>query len=490
MKKVIYIIAVAVLSASACITAYAQQSNLRTAYFLDGYTYRYKFNPSFAPERGFFSLPAIGNVSVGAESNLGLGNFYFPTSDGKLTTFFDNAVSDEQFMSGVRKKNMLNINVNDNILAFGFRTGESFHTVDVAMRVSARANIPQELFHFAKVGTAGGNNSWIVKNLGVRADTYAEIAYGYSRPIGENLRVGGRAKFLIGLARAEVMVDQIDLAVGSEQWQAKAAGHADLSGPISIGTKDGSNVTDYGSIVVPEQFNEITGGMNSYGFALDLGASYDFLDYFTASLSLLDVGFISWSNTTSAIAASKPWTFDGFGKIETDGSSDIGEDLSNIGDDLLSMIQLEKTAEGKKMSKGLTATLHAGIEARMPFYERLAFGLLATQRFDGPFSWTEARVSANLAPVNCISLAASYAVSNFGNSVGAVLNFHFPGLNLYVGTDSFLPLTNLASNYIPVSAANTNLSLGLNITFGKAHGIYHDMTRAKRAAKKAGAVVE
>ena len=87
MKKLLYIIAVTVLSAASYVNAHAQQSNLRTAYFLDGYTYRYRFNPSFAPERGFFAIPALGNIGIGAESNLGLSNFYFPTGNGSLNTF-------------------------------------------------------------------------------------------------------------------------------------------------------------------------------------------------------------------------------------------------------------------------------------------------------------------------------------------------------------------------------------------------------------------
>lgn len=51
MKKIHIILGImAVLAASA--SAYAQQ-NLRSGYFLDGYTYRYKFNPAFQGERGY-----------------------------------------------------------------------------------------------------------------------------------------------------------------------------------------------------------------------------------------------------------------------------------------------------------------------------------------------------------------------------------------------------------------------------------------------------
>ena len=131
------------------------------------------------------------------------------------------------------------------------------------------------------------------------------------------------------------------------------------------------------------------------------------------------------------------------------------------------LLKLKKTAEGIAKSNMLSATIHAGIEARMPFYERLTFGLLGTQRIDGIHSWTEGRLIMNLAPINCFSIAGSYAISDFGNSFGAVMNIHLPGFNLYAGLDSFLPLLT-SKEHLPVGSLNTNLTLGLTFTFGKA----------------------
>ena len=43
----------------------AQQNNTRTAYFLDNYTYGYRFNPAFHSDRNFVSIPVLGNISLG-----------------------------------------------------------------------------------------------------------------------------------------------------------------------------------------------------------------------------------------------------------------------------------------------------------------------------------------------------------------------------------------------------------------------------------------
>jgi hypothetical protein len=138
------------------------------------------------------------------------------------------------------------------------------------------------------------------------------------------------------------------------------------------------------------------------------------------------------------------------------------------------MFKMEMTGSGIKKTNALSATVHAALEARMPFYERLSFGILGTVRADGPYSWTEGRLIMSIAPVNVLSAAASYAVSDFGHSLGAVLNIHLPGINLYAGFDSILPALNVTPQMVPVNALNTNMTMGLTIAFGKAEGRYRN----------------
>ena len=74
--------------------------------------------------------------------------------------------------------------------------------------------------------------------------------------------------------------------------------------------------------------------------------------------------------------------------------------------------------------------------------------------------------------LNFFSLAASYAISDFGSSLGGVVNIHLPGLNIYAGVDSYKPLLNVTPQFIPIDSINTNVVLGANISFGKAVGRY------------------
>lgn len=461
-------------AAATSISAFGQQ-NLRTAYFLDGYTYNYKMNPAMAPERAFFATPGMGNLGLGVESNLALSTFLYPTGNGNLTTFMNNSVSAEQFLDRLQVANRLNVSVNETLFATGYRIGKSFHTVDISLKADASAVLPKDLFAFVKTGSSAGATSWDISRTGIRSNAIMEFAYGYSRPIADWIRVGARLKVLMGIARADVLVDDLNLKMDGQEWAVTAHGNAEVSGPIGFGTVEGTNEIDMGDITLPdiEAISEYLVNP-SLGVAVDLGATFDFLKYFTASVSVLDLGYVGWKSTTSAVMPGGKWSFDGFDNISFGEGGGIDDEFDQLGESLGNMLKMEITENNITKSNSLAATVHVGLEARMPFYERLAFGLLGTQRMDGIYSWTEGRVSANLAATNWLSFAASYAVSDFGNSAGGVVNIHLPGLNLYAGLDSFLPLMNVTPQYIPIDSMNTNVTFGLNFTFGKAKGRYRN----------------
>ena len=473
MKKIFYSLVTALLIIPSVVSA---QSNLRSGYFLDGYIYKYKMNPAMAPERGFVSFPVLGNVGIGLESNLGLSTFLYPTQEGTLTTFLSPRVSNETFLANIAESNKMNMNMDLSLLALGFRTGKSFHTIDLSIRTDIGANIPGGLFRFIKIGGALGDTQWDISNIGARMAARGELAYGYSRSIGKNLRVGARAKLLLGVAKADIALDRLNLEMSAERWAVEAHGTMHMSAPVSFMTKGESgnfdsaadrNIVDWGSINTDDISSFISSP--SMGFALDLGATYDFLRYFTASLSVLDLGVMSWNNCMTAETPATSWHFDGFESLAMD---EIGDQLSSMATDMVSAVQFERTESGVTKTSALAATINAGIEARMPFYERLSFGLLYTQRIEGEYSWSEGRLAASVAPVNWFSVTTNYAFSHFGHSWGGALNIHLPGFGLFVGMDSFSPVLNVTPQYIPIDALNTNLAFGINFTFGKYHGRY------------------
>lgn len=481
MKRLIYLFAVAAAFAAVQHSSYAQQ-NLRSGYFLDGYTYGYKLNPAFQGERGFLAIPVLGKVGMGVESNLGLSTFLYPASDGQLTTFLSPEVKDADFLAKIKPSNKFMLNADLPVFALGFRTGKMYHTLDVSLRADADANIPGDLLSFMKLGASDGKTSWDISNIGGRLDARAELAYGISRRFGRNLSVGARFKVLMGVARAEIAMDEMNLKMAEDEWAVRARGNGMISGPITVKTygeagdaaSGQANVIDWSTIEIPESVEDITAYLKtpSLGFAVDLGASYTFLDLITVSASVLDLGALSWKHSTSLQTPQTSWNFQGFENISMSGKDNaIADQLETMTDELMNSFNLEKTGTTDEWTSPLAWTLHAGIEAKLPFYKRLSVGALATHRFDGAYSWTEGRFSINWALLRCFAISGNYAVSSFGNSFGAAANIHLPGLTLFAGVDSLLPLRNVTPKYyIPIDSMNTNVTFGLNFAFGKYKG--------------------
>lgn len=460
MKKLYTTLAVLLIA----VGAFAQ--NFRTGYFLDGYMYKYQLNPAFQGERGFIALPVFGGTSLGLETNLSASTFLYPAGDGTLKTFLHPDITDKQFMSKIKNSNPTNVNFDMNLLALGFRAGKTYHTIDFSFKTNLNTSLPGDVFRFLKVGGSDGNTVYDLSPLSVSMNSYLQGAYGFSMKIMDFISVGVRAKILLGLASMQSDISNLQLSMSQDKWMVNAGGYV-VASSIAGSTIQGAD----DDMVMDELMNIIQ--KPSIGAAFDLGVSVDFLKYFTASASVLDLGFISWQNPTRYSVGPNKWEYTGFDNISTSGSGDNMDDVLDAKlDELAQIFTFDNPESLGKYTQKLACTALLGLEFRMPFYQRLSVGVLGTHRFEGPRSWTEGRLSANLAFLRWFSLSANYAVSTFGQSYGAALNLHPNGFNLFLGIDSFKPLLNVTPMFIPVDEINTNLKFGVTFPFGKYNGRY------------------
>lgn len=470
MKKIYLIIALVLTS----VTMSAQ--NLRTGYFLDGYSYRYQFNPAFQGDRGFISMPVFGRIGFGAETSLAIKDILYPTSSGTLGTFLHPDVSDNLVLKNLGKRTMVNTNIDLNLFALGFRVKKTYHTLDMSLRANADMTLPGDIFRFMKVGGSDGNTMYDFANLGLSSDMYAQVAYGFSRRFLDTFNVGIRVKALMGLASARTDIGNLSLKLDKDQWMVHAAGSATFSSIPAMMIAGNEDV---------DIINEMMSMMKSpnIGFAADLGVSVDLFKYLTLSASIIDLGFIGWNNVGIYRLKNEPWVYEGFDISATPGeSADMNEQLNAKLEELGALFNFsEITPETKaKYRQKLSMTLHVGVEARLPFYERLSAGLLATHKVNGPHSWTEGRFSVNWALLRWFSLAANYAVSDFGQSYGGAVNLHPKGFSIFLGTDSFRPFTSFSTTMVPLNDLNTNVVFGLNFPFGKYNGRFPKKIKEKK----------
>ncbi|MDE6100777.1 MAG: hypothetical protein K2G01_07000 [Paramuribaculum sp.] len=474
MKKQ-HIILLALALASA--TGVEAQEASRSGYFLDGYSFRHQLNPAFANDHNYISVPALGNTGLGLSSNVGVNTFLYKLPDGRLTTFMSSTVSGDEFLSKIHDNNSLSANVNLTILSAGFKAFGGFNTISLSARTDIGANIPRGLLEFMKLGQQGTSSTYSFSDLRLKASAMGEIALGHSHAVNDQIEVGAKAKILIGIGNVDARIDRMDVTLSDDVWEIKASGS--MNAAAGKGLEIPTNKESGKEFDRPEAADEVDWDGIEYnkfsttgnGLAFDLGAVYrNVIPGLTVSASVLDLGFTVWTNNIKALTPETSWKFDGFSNIALDSSKPGYDDNSlkhqtdAMWDDLKDAINFRRESTGGSRTNALAATLHLAAEYEMPFYNRLTGGFLFTHRFNGPFSWTEGRISANIKPARWFDCSVNFAQSSFGSSFGWMINFHPRGFNFFVGSDhQFFRIT---PQILPVGNANMNLNLGFNVTFG------------------------
>ena len=461
-------------------TLSANAQFLRTSYFMEGTHYRQQLNPALTPTKGYFNLPVIGdvNATVGS-SSLGyqdiidiiyVGDYFYTKTD---------------FMNLLKDNNKLNVNFSTEILSAGWYKGKNFWSFNIGLRTDIGANLTKNMFTFLNemetVEENWRNSNYDISGQQLNINAYTEIGLGLSRQINSRLTVGARVKALLGIGNMELKLNRVAMSANLpsdqqiNQWSsesywnsmtpsqaAQAAQelkdkfnnyHANLTvgaelkssfKGLELQEEEGKDyVTDF-------DFDSGKLGIAGYGFGIDLGASYKILDNLTVSASVLDLGFISWSKSSTKIASANPDPIDIKGStyanmVDPNNPNTVMNAVNQLQNDAqgymdrvtngdvldYDMLQLEVSDAKESRKSRLASTLVLGAEYGF-FNNKLAVGVLSTTRFVQPDALTELTFSANYRPKSWFNVALSYsAIQSAGKSFGLGLKLG----PLFVGTD-------------------------------------------------------
>lgn len=440
---------------------------LNTGYFSDDLKTRHEMNPAFGNEQSYVSIPVIGNINVKSMGNFGMEDILFDnplygiTSDRKKTTFMNPYLTGD-VLSGFSETNRIRVQENVSLVSVGFKSFGGYNTVELNVRADAALEMPYELFAFA---ANQGNKHYDIGNINGEAQSFAELAFGHSRQINEKWRVGGKLKLLFGIAQGSLDLNDITADLqDANQWVMTLNGEANVS---MKGFRYKSELREYkrGGTYMRVNGADVDGaGLGGFGVGVDLGAVYKINDDWEVSASLLDLGFISWSNQMVARNDSKPFIFSGFRDIDVSdrhAPEGISTQTERYSDQIADFASLVDQGDQGGRTTGVGATFTAAGKYTLPAYRRLSFGLLSTTRM-GRFAWTEARLNANIAPLDWLDGALSFAYSTYSTSMGWMVHIHPKGYNFFIGMDHILG--KCTKQMVPLSS-NASVSMGMSITW-------------------------
>ncbi|MBR5103629.1 MAG: hypothetical protein IKV05_02970 [Bacteroidales bacterium] len=465
---------------------------LKGSYFMDNSLNRNKMNPAFAPRANYLQIPVVGNLGMGAMTNLDVPTFLYPY-EGELLTFLHKNVSVAEFDKALAQYPHFDMDMATNILNFGFyNKKKAFWTFDLSVRAGLDVDVPRDLFMFVKKGTGTSGESFNIANFNAYASASVQAALGWSRNVSDGVRIGVKARFIAPLAYAALNLENVRLSTSHEKWTVETEGYVygALQG-LDVNLPEGELMPEVSFDLNRMLANKVLAG---YGGSVDLGVDWQiirkgFFKGLSLSAAVTDLGVISYKqDALSAFSTAGKVDWVGFQDVSMDNmdiEAAINDFVESAKDQLINLTQ-EDMQGG--MLRSSMPSVYAGLEVPI-LWNRISFGLLYSGRFSHSYYRQEVTASCNLMPLKWLALGLNYSMYNTRGTFGWLLELTpKAGVNICVGCD-YLPgewipapiLDNMMQ--MPSSLANkgyehalvpaslrTNFHFGLSLALGSKHG--------------------
>lgn len=473
MIKRIAFIALTLLSLPSLVQA---QDGLNTSYFLSNLPQRFRLNPAYQPEyKAFVGLPGLSGISVNyLNSSFTPETFLQKRGDSVYMNI-------NKLYDGLHKTNFLMLNNENSILTIGFKANDWYATIDITQKNDAIFRYNKDIFTFLKYGNADYPDMDLGK-LGLNLNAYLEIAIGLSKKVNDKLTVGGRFKYLTGIANLQTTDSDLGIRTQSDgSLLLHSRQNIKVTAPVNIlNSATGKpfpqdEFIDWDNLDFNTDDIKIADILNvkNPGFAFDLGGEYKLNDKIDLFASITDLGFIMWRNKKFSYNFHQDAEYEWRGADISDainGEENAFEDaFDKLTDDLKSTFRLQNkgtsyvTMLNPKIYLGATYRLHRMIDVS---------GLLRATFMHNLFlpSFTTA---VNARFIRNVSASVSYTATrgSYAN-LGAGLTAKLGPLQLYVQTDNLL-----ACNYTDTKSLNARV--GINLLFG-----HKDKHKKEKTAEK------
>ena len=475
MKRIL-LIAWAILSLGSVVKA---QDGNNTSYFLSNLPQQFRLNPAYQPEyKVFIGLPGLSGVSVNyLNSSFTVEDLLFKRDD---SVYMDV----NKFYKSLHKRNYIAFNNENSILSIGVKAKSWYGTLDITQKNDFLFRYNKDLFTFLKYGNTD-HPSMDFGKLGVNLNSYIEVALGLSKRVNSKLTVGGRLKYLAGIANAHMTDSELDVVTEKDgTMKIHSRQNIRITAPVNIRNEQTGLPFEPNQPIDWDDFDFNTDDIGvadflntkNPGFAIDLGGEYQFNDKIKLFASLTDLGFIHWGNkdfqynfyqdarfTWEGADISNSVNKDNVGYISIDSA------FTKLTDQLKDSLQLR--SRGKAYTTMVSPKLYLGATYQLnrTFY---VGGLFRASLVDKMFI-PSLTASVNGRLMRNVSASVSYSITRGSYvNLGAGLTAKLGPFQLYLETDNLL-----ACNYTNTQSANARF--GINLLFG-----LKDHKKKKKAAEE------
>jgi hypothetical protein len=450
-------------------------------------------NPAFRPSNSFYlGIPVLTGIDLNLNNNF--VNFSDVIMSGQkgdsLISVLHPGYNIDNFISKLKSSNFFTPEISFQLFGLGFNIGQDLYvTIDIVNRVYTNFALPKDLFNFA----LKGNSNFVGKTMDLSGfDTqfkcWQEIGMGFSKKIGNNLRLGVRGKLLFGIANISMNNKAFGLKVDNDySWDVNADITANISGPVKVILNNKNSIEDIK--FNDNKFNNPSGGIdpgkiveflfnrNNLGLGIDVGGVYSITSKLQVSASVTDLGFIRWKSDVTNLKAKSSFKFSGFNVTDVvNGSKTIDQITQDMVDSLKNSFTI--TNQSQPFSTSLPVGISIGGNYNLT--KSISLGILSHSILTGKKIREALTLSANVNLGNSLSTSICYTAENGRfNNIGAGLAFRFGVVQYYFITEK-IPLrlnrinTDSGSIILPSDWNKMNIRLGMNLVFGNKAKKKHD----------------
>lgn len=466
MKRLVRLFLV-VAAIAASLVSKAQNDGI-TFTLLPQLPYTNYLNPGIrVPYKGVFGI-GVSNINYSIfNSSIRYKNIYGQNAQG------EDVIDAVKLVNSLDEHdNFINGNFSFDVLNVGFRVNKLFFNIDWRMKINSELQFSKDFVGFFVLGNGQylGPDNPCDFNAGVDISSYSEFGVGIQYDITDHLTVGVRPKFLLGVSNVALNNDRTKIYTDADSYAVTADVNLDIKASSNLHWEmnrigDLTKFVDFESMDIKDFFNF----KKSYGFGVDLGASYVFNKHFGVAVGAYDIGFITWRNTKVKKTSTE--------NLELNSAvfSSIADmaDLNLNYNSMLSNVMKEVWGDGT-LTDGDDYTTYLKTKIMLQGYFELSPMLRLTAIGQMYYVKEQMRPAITLAYsgafLRFLNLSVSYTHSKYaGNSIGAGVGFHMGPLNVYAITDNLMVLTKITAPTIEMSTTYNavNFRLGLVLTLGR-----------------------
>ncbi len=410
-------------------------------------------NPAAIPSVGFYlGIPVVSTINIGLDNGSFSYNNIF--SRRNQPSPYDSIYIDvDKFLGSIKGSNKLSYDISSQLFGLGFKVKRSYFTFSINSKNTINANFTKDFMTFL----LKGNDAFIGKNANIGdfkfgMNSYLEASFGFTREINKRLSVGVKFKYLIGLVNIYTERSNINLYTDPNTYALTAT--SDLLIRTSSPFDSLTNIKTKDAKWADMKQNK--------GIAFDFGGEYRLTNKWSFGLSVVDLGYIDWTNNVKVYQSKNPnapFNFSGI-DINTafkDGKLDTTA-INNLVDSLKNSMGIENV-KGSKYRAPLKTKIY--LTASYFLTKRDRFGFVMRNDIVNQAVNTSLTLSYNRYVGKNVALTfANTFVSGNALNPGGGITFNLAFIQFYFLVDH-------SSSFYLADVKNFNFQFGINLVTGK-----------------------